>query len=59
MDFITEKTEEKMFNWSEVHLYRSNFLQNPYFNDSTNAEFPHKPYISQKQNKQIRVIKTL
>ena len=20
-----------MFNWSEVHLYRSNFLQNPYF----------------------------
>ena len=19
-----------MFNWSEVHLYRSNFLQNPY-----------------------------
>ena len=26
------KSEEKMFNWSEVHLYRSNFLQNPYFN---------------------------
>ena len=20
-----------MFNWSEVYLYRSNFLQNPYF----------------------------
>ena len=20
-----------MFNWSEFHLYRSNFLQNPYF----------------------------
>ena len=20
-----------MFNWSEVHFYRSNFLQNPYF----------------------------
>ena len=23
---------KKMFNWSEVHLYQSNFLQNPYFN---------------------------
>ena len=23
---------KKVFNWSEVHLYRSNFLQNPYFN---------------------------
>ena len=22
-----------MFNWSEVHLYRSNFLQNPYFSE--------------------------
>jgi hypothetical protein len=22
---------KKVFNWSEVHLYRSNFLQNPYF----------------------------
>ena len=21
----------KVFNWSEVHLYRNNFLQNPYF----------------------------
>ena len=21
----------KVFNWSEVHFYRSNFLQNPYF----------------------------
>ena len=21
-----------MFNWSEVHLYRSNFLKNRYFN---------------------------
>ena len=24
-----------MFDWSEVHLYRSNFLQNPYFNITT------------------------
>ena len=24
------KGEEKVFNWSELHLYRSNFLQNPY-----------------------------
>ena len=22
---------KEVFNWSEVHLYRSNFLQNPYF----------------------------
>ena len=22
---------KKLFNWSEVHFYRSNFLQNPYF----------------------------
>ena len=22
-----------MFSWSEVHLYRSNFLRNPYFNN--------------------------
>ena len=22
-----------MFNWSEVHLYQSNFLQNPYFGE--------------------------
>ena len=26
------KSEEKVFNWSEVHLYQSNILQNPYFN---------------------------
>ena len=25
------KVWKKVFNWSEVHLYRSNFLQNPYF----------------------------
>ena len=28
----SQKVRKKMFNWSEVHLYRSNFLQNPYFN---------------------------
>ena len=27
-----KKVRTKVFNWSEVHLYRSNFLQNPYFN---------------------------
>ena len=27
----SQKVRKKMFNWSEVHLYRSNFLQNPYF----------------------------
>ena len=24
-----------MFNWSEVHLYQSNFLQNPYFSNQS------------------------
>ena len=27
-----KKRRTKVFNWSEVHFYRSNFLQNPYFN---------------------------
>ena len=27
----SQKGRKKVFNWSEVHLYRSNFLQNPYF----------------------------
>ena len=26
-----KREEKKVFNWSEVHLYWSNFLQNPYF----------------------------
>ena len=26
-----KKRGTKVFNWSEVHFYRSNFLQNPYF----------------------------
>ena len=26
-----KKVMKKVFNWSEVHLYRSNFLQNSYF----------------------------
>ena len=26
---------KKVFNWSEVHLYRSNFLQNPYFSSAS------------------------
>ena len=29
---IWKKVRTKVFNWSEVHLYQSNFLQNPYFN---------------------------
>ena len=28
-----------MFNWSEVHLYRSNFLQNPYFKREISSNF--------------------
>ena len=28
----SQKVRKKVFNWSEVRLYRSNFLQNPYFN---------------------------
>ena len=27
----SQKLRKKVFNWSEVHLYQSNFLQNPYF----------------------------
>ena len=27
------KNEEIGFNWSEVHLYLSNLLQNPYFRE--------------------------
>ena len=27
-----------MFNWSEVHFYRSNFLQNPYFKKELTQE---------------------
>ena len=27
---IWTKSEKKVFNWSEVHLYWSNFLQNPF-----------------------------
>ena len=26
-----QKVRKKVFNWSDVHLYHSNFLQNPYF----------------------------
>ena len=29
--WIWKKGGTKVFNWSEVHFYRSNFLQNPYF----------------------------
>ena len=28
---IWKKRRTKVFNWSEVHFYQSNFLQNPYF----------------------------
>ena len=28
-----KKRRTKVFNWSEVHFYRSNFLQNPYFSN--------------------------
>ena len=39
-----KKVRTKVFNWSEVHLYRSNFLQNPYF--SYLFSFPrHLQYI--------------
>jgi hypothetical protein len=27
-----DKNGQEMFNWSELHSERSNFLQNPYFN---------------------------
>ena len=35
----------KVFNWSEVHLYRSNFLQNPYFSPSTAISLNAQPEI--------------
>ena len=28
-----QTVRKNVFNWSEVHLYRCNFLQNPYFNN--------------------------
>ena len=28
----SQKVRKKVFNWSEVHFYQSNILQNPYFN---------------------------
>ena len=36
-----QKVREKVFNWWEVHLYRCNFLQNPYFKQmhSVHANF--------------------
>ena len=34
-----KKVRTKVFNWSEVHFYRSNFLQNPYFSNNTSMEF--------------------
>ena len=29
---------KKVFNWLEVHLYRSNFLQKPYFKDKNHGK---------------------
>ena len=34
-----EKSEPKVFNWSEVHFYQSNFLQNPYFSSLVSQRF--------------------
>ena len=34
---LEKESEEKMFNWSEVHLYQSNFLQYPYFSPFTDS----------------------
>ena len=30
----SQTVRKKVFNWSEVQLYRSNFLQNPYFSSA-------------------------
>ena len=40
-----DKNGQEMFNWSELHLERSNFLQNPYF--STENYF----YVNQDRQK--------
>ena len=44
----SQKVRKKVFNWSEVHLYRSNFLQNPYFRECSpkfaDAKWPFKDH---------------
>ena len=35
----SQKERKKVCNWSEIHLYRSNFLQNPYFNRHSPVAF--------------------
>ena len=29
----SQKVRKKVFNWSDAHVYRRNFLQNPYFRE--------------------------
>ena len=40
-----QKVRKKVFNWSEVHLYQSNFLQNPYFNWKYIRPEPYKIHL--------------
>ena len=36
-----DKNGQEMFNWSELHSERSNFLQNPYFSTENNFYVNH------------------
>ena len=43
---IWGKMKKKGFNWSEDHLYRSNFLQNPYLGPfDYRSNFLQNPYL--------------
>ena len=45
-----------MFNWSEVHFYRSNFLQNPYFKGQliSKGNFAHYLQLKLLSGKNVR-----
>jgi hypothetical protein len=49
-----KKWGKKVFNWSEVHLYWSNFLQNPYSNKSFKCDICDHNF-SQKANLKIHI----
>ena len=38
-----QKVRKKVFNWSEVHFYQTNFLQNPYFSGRRFLLFNNEP----------------
>ena len=46
----SQKVRKKVFNWSEVNLYQSNFLQNPHFSCNPEILFIHIKFIKGKAN---------